>query len=165
MAMDLTAAGPHVIEGAGDGLTPATPLRQTVQIDQSNTGALPVSSTALGAPTDTANAASMIGQLKQLVALLTAAAASAMSDGSGSVVAGGAAQPLFSGTAPPRGYLVQNTSSFPMWINEFGVAAAGGASILLNPGMMYSTPPGAKPAGAVSLFGGVTGQAFAARKW
>jgi hypothetical protein len=87
-------------------------------------------------------------------------------DGSGTVVAGGTAQTLFGGIVPVNGFLVQNNSSAVLWICDVGVASAGGASIAIaaNDGIFW-TFSGYKPAGAISLFGATTGQAFAARRW
>jgi hypothetical protein len=94
------------------------------------------------------------------------AAAAAASDGSGAVAAGGSAQALFGGIAPVNGFLVQNNSSAALWVSDVGTAAAGGASIQIAAnGGVFATPSGYKPAGAVSLFGATTGQAFAARRW
>ena len=88
------------------------------------------------------------------------------SDGSGTVATGGSAQTLFGGIVPANGFLVQNNSSAVLWVSDVGTAAADGASIQVSAnGGMFATPSGYKPAGAVSLFGATTGQAFAARRW
>ena len=93
-------------------------------------------------------------------------AAEAASDGSGTVATGGASQTLFGGIVPDNGFLVQNTSSAALWISDVGAASAGGASIQITAdGGIFATPSGYKPAGAVSLYGATTGQAFAARRW
>jgi len=92
-------------------------------------------------------------------------AGSAAVDGSGTVVAGGTAQFLFAGVAPSNGYLVANNSSQPLYISDVGVAMSGGASIPIPAGAVFITPSGYNPAGAVSLWGSTTGQAFAARRW
>ena len=93
-------------------------------------------------------------------------AAAAASDGSGTVAAGGSAQPLFGGIVPANGFLVQNNSSAALWISDIGTASAGGASIQLDAdGGLFVTPCGYKPAGAVTLYGDATGQAFTARRW
>ena len=90
----------------------------------------------------------------------------AASDGSGTVATGGAAQTLFGGIVPDNGFLVQNNSSAALWISDVGTASAGGASIQIAAnGGIFATPSGYKPAGAVSLYGATTGQAFAARRW
>lgn len=93
-------------------------------------------------------------------------AGAAASDGSGAVSAGGSAQTLFGGIVPANGFLVQNNSSAVLWVSDVGAAAAGGGSIQVAAnGGVFTTPPGYKPSGAVSLFGATTGQAFAARRW
>ena len=89
----------------------------------------------------------------------------AATDGSATVVAGGAAQMLFAGVVPINGYLVANNSSATVYVSDVGPAASGGASIPIAAGAIFMTPSGYKPAGAVSLWGGATGQAFAARRW
>lgn len=94
------------------------------------------------------------------------AAAGAAVDGSGTVATGGSAQTLFGGAVPANGFIVQNNSSAALWISDVGTASAGGAAIQLAAnGGIFATPSGYKPAGAVSLFGATTGQAFAARRW
>ncbi len=86
-------------------------------------------------------------------------------DGSATVVAGGTAQMLFAGSVPINGYLVANNSSATLYVSDVGPATSGGASIPIAAGGVFTTPSGYKPAGAVSLWGGTTGQAFAARRW
>jgi hypothetical protein len=86
-------------------------------------------------------------------------------DGSATVVAGGTAQTLFAGVIPINGYLVANNSSAAVYVSDVGSATLGGASIPIAAGDVFMTPSGYKPGGAVSLWGSVTGQAFAARRW
>ena len=93
------------------------------------------------------------------------AAGSAAIDGSGTVVTGGMAQPLFAGVVPVNGFLVANNSSATLYVSDVGAASAGGASIPIAPGAVFITPSGYKPAGAVSLYASSTGQSFAARRW
>ncbi|MBF6560502.1 MAG: hypothetical protein IVW56_09445 [Candidatus Binataceae bacterium] len=94
------------------------------------------------------------------------AAAAPASDGSGTITAGGSAQTLFGGAVPTNGYLVANLDlTHPLYVCDVGVATAGGASIPVAAGAIFVTPDGYHPAGAVSLYGGTTGQAFAARRW
>jgi hypothetical protein len=108
--------------------------------------------------------ASAVGPANPLPVINTAGAAA--SDGSGTVATGGSAQTLFGGAAPVNGFLVQNNSSAALWVCDTGVAANGGASIQLAAnGGLFATPPGYKPAGAVSLYGATTGQIFTARRW
>lgn len=116
------------------------------------------------AATDSQGVATAVGPQNPLPVVNTAAIAA--SDGSGSLAAGGSAQTLFGGIVPANGFLVQNNSSAALWISDVGTASAGGASIQLAAnGGVFATPSGYKPAGAVSLYGATTGQAFAARRW
>ena len=88
------------------------------------------------------------------------------SDGSGTIAAGGSAQTLFGGIVPTNGYLVANLDpTHALYLCDVGVATAGGASIPVAAGAIFVTPDGYRPAGAVSLYGPTTGQAFAARRW
>ena len=86
-------------------------------------------------------------------------------DGSGTVAAGGIAQTLFGGIIPVNGWLVANNSSATLYVSDVGTAASGGASIPIAAGAVFATPAGYKPAGAVTLYGVTTGQAYAARRW
>lgn len=92
-------------------------------------------------------------------------AGSAALDGSGAIAVGGTAQTLFGGIVPVNGYLVANNSSAILYVSDVGPAVAGGASLPIAAGGVFSTPTGYRPAGQVSLFGAATGQAFAARRW
>jgi len=112
----------------------------------------------------TQGVATPVGPQNPLPVVNTAGAVA--SDGSGTVATGGSAQTLFGGTAPVNGFLVQNNSNAVLWVCDTGIASAGGASIQIAAnGGLFATPSGYKPAGAVSVFGGTTGQAFAARRW
>jgi hypothetical protein len=111
-----------------------------------------------------AGVASPVGPANPLPVINTAGAAA--SDGSGAVATGGSAQTLFGGTVPANGFLVQNNSSAALWVCDTGIASNGGASIQIAAnGGLFATPAAYKPAGAVSLYGGTTGQVFAARRW
>ncbi|HEU0218623.1 MAG TPA: hypothetical protein VFQ90_18350 [Stellaceae bacterium] len=111
-----------------------------------------------------AGVASPLGPVNPLPVINTAG--SVAGDGSGAVATGGSPQTLFGGTVPVNGFLVQNNSSAALWICDTGIASNGGASIQLAAnGGLFATPPGYKPAGAVSLYGATTGQVFAARRW
>jgi hypothetical protein len=108
--------------------------------------------------------ATPVGPQNPLPVINTAGAAA--SDGSGTVATGSSAQTLFGGAVPANGFFVQNNSTAVVWICDVGTAAAGGASVQIAAnGGLFATPSGYKPAGAVSLFGATTGQAFAARRW
>ena len=93
------------------------------------------------------------------------AAGSPAVDGSGTITTGGTAQTLFGGITPSNGFLVANNSSQTLYLCDVGIATAGGASVPVPQGTVYTTPPGYKPAGQVSIFGASTAQAFAARRW
>lgn len=111
-----------------------------------------------------AGIASPVGPSNPLPVINTAG--SIAGDGSGTVATGGSPQTLFGGTVPVNGFLVQNNSTGALWICDTGIASNGGASIQLAAnGGLFATPPGYKPAGAVSLYGATTGQVFAARRW
>ncbi len=86
-------------------------------------------------------------------------------DGSGSVTSGGTAQLIFGGTTPVNGYLIANNSAGVLTHCDVGTASAAGASIPIAVGEIWITPTGYKPAGPVSLWGGTTGQVYAARRW
>src|SRR5262249_10948621 len=108
--------------------------------------------------------AAPVGPQNPLPVVNTAGAAA--SDGSGTVGAGGSAQPLFGGIAPVNGFLAQNNSPGDLWICDVGVASSGGPSVRRAPkGGLFATPPGYNRAGAVSLFGATPGQFSAARRW
>jgi hypothetical protein len=172
MALDLNASGAKVIDGSGGGTSAGDPLRQTVQINQANIGAVAVTETALESALGTTADTNWAGSgVASLVALLKAIAlrggvGGTISDGSGTISVSGLAQYIFSGLTPANGYLVQNThATATLYINDVGVAAATGSSLVLLPGQMWVTPPGYKPPGAVSLFGNTSGQSFSARRW
>src|ERR1700729_1131225 len=111
-----------------------------------------------------AGVANPVGPTNPLPVINTAGAAA--SDGSGTVATGGSPQTLFGGAVPANGFLVQNNSSAAVWGCGTGIASNGGASIQVAAnGGVFAPPSGYKPAGAVSLCGGTTGQVFAARRW
>jgi len=116
------------------------------------------------ASTNAQGVAIPVGSQNPLPVINTAGAAA--SDGSGTVATGGSAQTLFGGIVPVNGYLVQNNSNAALWVCDVGAASAGGASVqVAADGGLFVTPSGYRPAGAVSLFGATTGQAFSARRW
>jgi hypothetical protein len=171
MALDLSATGPKIIDGAGGGTSFSDPVRQTVQINQANLGAIQVTEAGLEAAVGTTADSGWIGSgVASLVALLKAIAVRlgvgvVASDGGGVVATGGLAQLLFAGLTPVNGYLVQNNSAAALYVSDTATAVSTGSSILLNPGVMWVTPPGYKPPGPVSLYGATSGAAYAARRW
>ena len=116
------------------------------------------------AATNAQGVSTPVGPQNPLPVINTAGAVA--SDGSGTLATGGSAQTLFGGIVPSNGFLVQNNSSAALWLSDAGTASAGGASIQIAAnGGIFITPGGYKPAGAVSIFGATTGQAFAGRRW
>lgn len=114
------------------------------------------------------NAATSAKQDTLLAAVQANAPIIASSNGSGTVTTGATAQNLFSGATPTNGYEICNPSATAeLWVSDLTTAAPNGAgSYRVGPnGGCYTTPPAAKPAGAVSLYGATTAQAFTARKW
>jgi hypothetical protein len=93
------------------------------------------------------------------------AAGSAAIDGSSTINVGGTAQLLFAGVVPTNGFQIGNTSAGMIYVSDVGTAAAGGSSMPIAAGAIYTTPDGYRPAGAVSIYGASTGQSFAARRW
>jgi len=93
------------------------------------------------------------------------AAGSPALDGSGTITVGGTAQQLFGGVTPANGFQIGNTSAGILYVSDVGTASAGGSSMPIAAGAIYTTPDGYRPAGAVSIWGASTGQSFAARRW
>lgn len=90
-------------------------------------------------------------------------------DGSGTIAAGGTAQPLFGGAIPATGFAIYNPDpDNDLWINDGGgnaaIAGAGSIRIPANGGG-YETPADMVPWASVSIVGAVTGQKFTARRW
>ncbi len=84
---------------------------------------------------------------------------------SGTITAGGVAQVLMASNTSRGGFIVQNQSTGDLWISSLGTAAAVEPSIWLPPGSYYEPPSTGVPTAAISIYGGTTGQAFAAREW
>ncbi|KQM60049.1 MULTISPECIES: hypothetical protein [unclassified Sphingomonas] len=81
------------------------------------------------------------------------------SDRSGTIAAGGAAQQLAPANPNRKVLTGQNLSSGDLWVNDLGVPAGPSApSRRVPPGATFK----ANYAGAVSIWGATTGQAFAA---
>lgn len=86
-------------------------------------------------------------------------------DKSGTVTLGATAQVLAAANASRRGFWLQNQSSGDLWISSLGTAAATQPSLKIPAGGYYESPENGVPVAAISIFGAVTGQAFAAREW
>ena len=90
----------------------------------------------------------------------------AITDRSGTITTGGAAQVLMAANVARNSFSVQNNSAVELWVNELGATAlASQPSIKIAPGVTYESPYGMMPVFAISIFGVVTGQAFSAREW
>ena len=138
-----------------------TTIQSLSTVTDGNGNLVPLHAPAI---TNAQGVASPVGPQNPLPVVNTAA--NAASDGSGTVASGGNAQTLFGGAVPANGFLVQNNSSAALWVCDTGAASNGGASLQLAAnGGIFATPSGYKPAGPVSLYGGTTGQTFAARRW
>lgn len=98
----------------------------------------------------------------------TTVGATALTDASSTITAGGTAQTLFSAASVVSGYEVINPDpTADLWISDTTTAAANGTGsirIVANGGS-YSSPAGMKPSAAVSIVGATTGQKFTARRW
>jgi hypothetical protein len=114
------------------------------------------------------------GRYVEVVALDTSSGAQSVSigqagaDGSTTVISGGVAQNLFSGTTPTNGFEICNPdASEDLWVSDSTTAAAnntGSYRVAANGGT-YTTPNGYKPIGAVSIIGATTGHKITARRW
>lgn len=113
----------------------------------------------------------MMKQLALALALLptlaTAQTTFTPSSISGTITTGGAAQQLTGAFPNRKGCAIQNQSAADLWINDLGTAAATQPSIRVPAGAQYlcGAGGGGAPAGALSIFGATTGQAFAGREW
>ena len=84
--------------------------------------------------------------------------------GDGTIVSATVAQTLFAGVTPVNGFSIGNNCASAMFINDGGTAANNVGFQLAN-GATYTTPPGYKPVGPVSVYGGTTSGNFTARRW
>lgn len=100
---------------------------------------------------------------------VSAAAAVTYTDISGAITTGGAAQTAAAANANRRGLIIQNVSSGALYISTTGTASASvsasSGSIRLDAGAYWEAPAHGVPAGAVSIYGATTGQAWAGREW
>jgi hypothetical protein len=99
-------------------------------------------------------------------------AAGTITDRSGTITSGGAAQTLAAANASRRYLRVQNLSVDVLWVNETGTATAASPSQPLAPASYAGGPDGGfleysigfVPVGAISIIGPTTGQQFVARE-
>jgi hypothetical protein len=84
--------------------------------------------------------------------------------GDGTIVSATVAQTIFGGVTPLNGFSIANNCSSVMTCSDGGTAGPN-IGFPIPVGGIYTTPPGYKPAGPVSLYGGTTSGNFAARRW
>ena len=86
-------------------------------------------------------------------------------DRSGTITTGGVAQSLLPLSHSRYGFWFQNNSNGDLWISDVGTAAAAQPSLKIVPGALYESPITGSAAGAHSLFGAITAQAFSCREF
>lgn len=84
---------------------------------------------------------------------------------SGTITAGGTAQQIAAANANRQGFMLQNQSSDDLYFTTLTTAVMGQPSFRIEPGQTYESAAHGVPAGAISIIGGTTGQAFAGREW
>jgi hypothetical protein len=85
--------------------------------------------------------------------------------GDSTIVSATSAQTLFSGVTPVNGFSICNNCASAMWCSDGGTAGNAVGFYIAASGGIYTTPPGYKPVGPVSVYGGTNGGNFAARRW
>jgi hypothetical protein len=86
-------------------------------------------------------------------------------DRSGAISAGGTAQVLAVLNTARTGFWIQNQSTGDLWLSSIGTAAASQPSLKIPSGALYEFPSTGVPTAALSIFGALTGQGFAAREF
>ena len=84
---------------------------------------------------------------------------------SGTITAGGTPQQFAAANPARTGFWIQNQSTGDLWLMIGSNAAASQPALRIPAGMYYTSEPEAQGTGAISVFGAVTGQAFAGREW
>ena len=82
---------------------------------------------------------------------------------SGQLTTGGVAQVLAAANENRQGFIIQNYSATPLYVNPEGTASDDGTSLRIDVGMGYISD--FVSGSAISIFGTVTGQKFYAREW
>ena len=102
------------------------------------------------------------GNLQSVVAASTVT----YTDRSGTIATGGAAQQIAAANASRKGFFVQNVSVGDLSISSLATAVQSQPSLKIPAGALYEFPASVGvPAGAISIIGATTGQAFTAREW
>jgi hypothetical protein len=91
-------------------------------------------------------------------------AGTAAVSGDGTIISATVAQTLFGGAVPVNGFQISNNTAQPLFVSDVGAAGLN-VGMQVAAGSIYTTPTGYKPAGPVSIYGGVASGNFAARRW
>jgi hypothetical protein len=86
-------------------------------------------------------------------------------DGSTTITLQTSAQTLFASVVPAIGYQIGNNTAATIWVRDTGSPAGDHAGMPVAVGGTYTTPINYRPAGPVSIFGGITGSNVEARRW
>ena len=86
-------------------------------------------------------------------------------DGSTTIVSQTAPQVLFAGIVPAIGYQIGNNTAATLWVRDTGSPAGDHAGMPVPVGGTYTTPLNYRPAGPVSIYGGITGSNVECRRW
>jgi hypothetical protein len=86
-------------------------------------------------------------------------------DGSTTITLQTSAQTLFAGVIPTTGFQVGNNTAAVIWVRDTGSPAGISAGMPVPVGGTYTTPLNYRPAGPVSVYGGITGSNIEARRW
>jgi hypothetical protein len=86
-------------------------------------------------------------------------------DGSTTITLQTAAQTLFAGVIPTAGFQIGNNTAAMIWVRDTGSPAADHAGMPVPVNGTYTTPLNYRPAGPVSVYGGITGSNVEARRW
>lgn len=86
-------------------------------------------------------------------------------DGSTTITLSSQAQTLFAGIIPTVGFQIGNNTPSTIWVRDTGSPAGDHAGMPVAVGGTYTTPINYRPAGPVSIFGGITGGEVEARRW
>ena len=106
-----------------------------------------------------------LGAKAPTASLSTVPAVGTLTNRSGTITTGGAAQQVAASNSSRIGFSLQNLSTGDLWFTTLGTAAAAQPSIKLASGAYFEAPAGYGGTGAISIYGDTTGQAFAAREW
>jgi hypothetical protein len=86
-------------------------------------------------------------------------------DGSTTIVSQTVAQTLFAGVIPTTGFQIGNNTAAIIWVRDTGSPAGISAGMPVSVGGTYTTPINYRPAGPVSIYGGITGSNIECRRW